>query len=279
MGYRERKAKFDGGEMTLVDIVGLGLASALGIVAATFLDLTQAAEASSLFALNKWFSMFTVLIGLGQLPLYGVILVLMVVGAFAIVFFQPVTLRGAFVQGFGLLAILTTIAPSDLGRSLPGLPQDSPAPEPSVVNEVGYSPRSGLAQQAALTLEPDQPGYTLRMRIELPNGLPDGKSASELIASGDLRGKLYDEGAQQAYNLFLNSGADIDVGDTYIAIATRIPGEAPQAKFVARLEVKGYRIVESRFDANAGRNPQWQIRMQPSRTPLLFQRLRRPYWF
>lgn len=278
MGYRERKARFESGGMTVGDVIGLGIASAVGIVAAAFLDLTQAAEASSLFVINKWVSAFTTLIGVGNLPLYGVLLLLMAIGGFAIVFFQPVTLRGAFVQGFGLLAVLTTVAPSDLGQSLPGLPSAAPA-------ELSMNSTNPLAQQvsmrtnAAAVINETQPGYTIRMQIELPNGLAKDRSLSSLVDDGSVRGKLYDETTGATYNLFRNSGATVEADGKTIRIATRLPGTAPETSLVARIESKGYRIVESRFAANNGLNQPWVIKMQPSSTPLLIQRLRRPYWF
>lgn len=288
MNYGERKARKPLDDFGALDMFGLGLASAAGIAVATFVDLTQSDDASALFVFNKWLSQFTEVLGIGSLPLYSVILILMAIGGFSILFFQPVTLRGAFVQGFGVLAALMTVSPSDLGVPLPGtldseLPsQDQPLPtgddEGFSEENISFSP--GLATGSFMSVAAVQQGsdgYSIRMKIVFPDGLSE--DITTLVRKGNLRGRLHNEGTGQTYNLFGNAGADLNYGNNTIYITTRLPGTAPTTTLVARIEAVGYKIREERFDAKKGANPIWSIQMDPGGGPLMIQRLNRPYKF
>ncbi|WOI52244.1 hypothetical protein [Parvularcula sp. LCG005] len=277
------------GEYSPLDMMGMGLAAAVGIAAATFFDLTQSDEASTLFVFNKWLARLTEMLGLGNIPLYGVVLILMGIGALSILYFQPVTIRGAFAQGFGVLAAVTTLAPSDLGGALPSPDTEAASLEPLPAGDNSWFEEEGISSRGLVppvyrvpvssvtAVQRDEQGYSIRMKIIFPDGLD--RQPSELIDSGDLRGKLHNEESKQTYNLFRNSGADVMYRDGTMYLSSRIPGDIPRASLVARVEAEGYRIVESRFDASLGVNPVWTIRMAPSSQPLLLQRLRRPYWF
>ncbi|MEM9234435.1 MAG: hypothetical protein AAGA69_09400 [Pseudomonadota bacterium] len=292
MAYGERKARKPLDEFGLADKMGLGLASAGGIAVATFIDLTQSDDASALFIFNKWLTDFTSMIGIGDLPLYSVILILMAIGALSISFFQPVTLRGAFVQGFGLLAAIMTMSPSDLGAPLPGTMDDAneggfiedmplPSGDDSFFEEedVSYNPAQSpaLAVPVIMMQSGSSDGYSVRIKVTFPDGLKE--DITTMVRKGNLRGRLHNEANGRTYNLFLNSGGDADFRNDTLYIATRLPGTAPTTTLVARIEADGYRIKEERFEAKKGANPIWQINMDPGGGPLMIQRLNRPYTF
>lgn len=304
MTYGERKgARKNPGEYGFFDLIGLGIAAAFGIAVATFFDLTQSDEASALFVFNKWLATVTNMFGFGNVPLYGVVLILMGLGAASVLYFQPVTFRGAFAQGFGALAAIMTLAPSDLGGAMPApgggaflegasdLPPaegDDVWPEEGTMEGIslppawrGAAPPSLVPVSAASAnsaAAEKKEGYSIRMKIVFSDDLETGE-LEQMIRNGTLRGKLHNEASKKTYNLFRNTGANFKVRDDTIYLSSRIPGEADTATLVARIEAEGYRIIESRFNASTGVNPVWTIRLQPSNTPLLLQRLNRPYWF
>lgn len=309
MKYGERKGGKPSGEYTFIDLLGLGTAAAGGIAVATFLDLTQSQEASALFLFNDWIASASDTLGLGKVPLYGVVLILMALGGLSTLLLQPVTLRGAFAQGAGLLAFLVTLAPSNIGQTLPspdfelpqgtfaddlgfdellpeggegGAPEEAPTPqgivfEPAMRNGLAVPVTALATQPTRRAADEAEAGYNLRIKVVFTEGL--GESPAEMIRAGRLRGKLHNETTSETYNLFRNSGADLDFRDDTIYIATRIPGDAATTSFVLRVEADGYRIVESRLEASQGVNPIWSVEMQASTTPLFLQRLSRPYWF
>lgn len=294
MAYGERKnLRKQPGEYGFVDMMGLGLASAFGIAVATFFDLTQSDEGSALFVFNKWIATATSMLGLGDIPLYGVVLILMAVGGMSILYFQPVTFRGAFAQGFGVLAAIMTLAPSDLANPAPGpesmdMMEMMPAgdgevwPDEADAEGISYQPAMApvyavpVATSAA-PLAVQELGYSLRIKITFSDGL--GNSYTDMIRNGSLRGRLHNETTNDSYNLFRNSSAGLMYRDDSFYISTRIPGDDPTATLVTRIEAEGYRIIESRFEAKQGVNPVWNIVMTPSGTPLFLQRLRKPYTF
>lgn len=293
MAYGERKARKPLEDFGVLDKFGLGLASAGGIAVATFIDLTQSDEGSALFVFNKWLVQVTGMLGLPGLPLYSVVLILMAIGGLSVLFLQPVTLKGAFAQGFGVLAAIMTIAPSDLGAPLPGTLDDlqdlpvfedlPPAGDGSATLDSGisYTPTSAaeLLTPVAMvqTSTAVEGGYSVRIKITFENGLRD--DVRNMIAKGRLRGRLYNEATGVAYNLFRSSGGDVDFRGNTLYLSTRLPGEAPTTTLVARLEAEGYCIKEERFDAKKGANPIWEIAMDPGCGPLMLQRLNRPYKF
>ncbi|ADM08236.1 hypothetical protein PB2503_00777 [Parvularcula bermudensis HTCC2503] len=301
MAYGDRKThRLDGG-YGVFDKFGFGIAAALGIAVATFIDMTQSNEASALFLFGEWVTRISNAVGLGPIPLYVVVLLLMLIGALSIFYFQPITFRGAFAQGFGALAAIMTIAPSDMGAPLPGLTGALPTSNfiddlpPAgdggniATDEISFRPYGG-ARLVPLTFSQTQStttdaetnrarAYELRIKVVLPNGI--SKDISKMAIQGGLRGRLNVEGTRTTYNLFRNSGAEVDYRDNAMYFSTSLPGVPGRdtLSLAARIEIEGYQITEERFEAQRGANPVWEIQMQPSRTPLYIQRLRTPYRF
>ncbi|MEM9422395.1 MAG: hypothetical protein AAF986_07820 [Pseudomonadota bacterium] len=290
MAYGDRRGtRKDPSEYGAVDMMGLGIASALGIAVATFFDLTTSEDTSALLLFNRWLATATEALGLGNIPLYGVVLILMSIGAISILYLQPVTMRGAFAQGFGVLAAITTLAPADLGGAMPGPVSGESAPFDSVpdgdmdwtdpvVFDGMQAPvyRVPVASGAGVMAQ-QRPGYSLRIQITFTDG--NEEDISQMIRQRQLTGRMHDETTKLSYNLFRNSGANLVVRGNQVRLVSRIPGDAPTTSLVTRIEANGYRIVESRFEASQGANPVWSIRLAKSRTPLVLQRLQRPYWF
>ena len=267
MAYGDRNMRREPGGFGAVDLMGMGLAAAFGIAAAIVFDLTQHDEGSALFVINKWVANVTEMVGIGAIPLYGVVLLLMGLGAFSILYFQPVTMRGAFAQGFGALAALATVAPSDLGTALPSGDAALPAATaPTVIEPVAFA-----AARAAKA-----EGYAVRIRVNFPDGLDDIET---MIRKGSLRGKLHDEAGGRTYNLFRSGGGDLDFEDGTLLIATRLPGAADTATLWARIEAEGYAIQVENYLARQGANPVWTINMRPSNRPLFLQRMGQSYTF
>ncbi|MGE4035436.1 MAG: hypothetical protein AB7F91_14725, partial [Parvularculaceae bacterium] len=105
MAYGAKRGIKSPGEFGIMDIAGMGLAGAAGIVAALVTDYQQKGEASSLYTINQWAATLGEILGLGQVPLWMVVLGLIAAGGLSIFYFQPITRQGAFAQGFGLLAV------------------------------------------------------------------------------------------------------------------------------------------------------------------------------
>lgn len=279
MSYGDRNMRKMPGEFGPVDMMGLGLSAAAGIVAAIVFDLTQHDEGSALFLINKWVARVTEMVGMGAIPLYGVVLMLMGIGAMSILYFQPVSMKGAFAQGFGALAALTTIAPSDLGTALPGgFEEPLPAPFESAPFEDGAAAiPASFAVPAAAAATAVQDGYGVRMRIVFPEGLPD--DIEQMVDDGTLRGRLHNEETRKTYNLFLSGGGELSYEDGSLRVATRLPGGAAQATLVARIEAAGYEIRTESVAVAQGPNPVWTIEMTPSGQPLFLQRMGNSYKF
>lgn len=294
MAYGERKGvRKEPGDFSFVDMFGLGVASAFGIVVATFFDLTQSDEASALFVFNKWLGSATSVLGLADVPLFGVVLILMAIGGLSILFFQPVTMRGAFLQGFGALAAMMTVVPAELGTPAPGvaeggemmdLPEGAdPWGDEAVLEEISFrdgsatAPRSVAAASSSTIsmLAAQSQGYSCRIKIVFPDGLKE--PVNDMIRKGSLRGRLHNSTSNATYNLFRNTGANMSTRGNTIYLATLIPGDTPSATLLTRIEADGYRIENSEFQASQGVNPVWTIRMTKSSTPLVLQQLRQPY--
>ena len=273
MTYGERNMRKLPGEFGVVDMFGLGLSAAAGIIAAIVFDLTQHQDASALYLVNKWVARLTETVGLGAIPLYGVVLILMGIGALSILYFQPVTMRGAFAQGFGALAALTTVAPSDLGTALPG-PGGEPLP---AATEDWPGAEAIPASYVAAAAAQAQQGYSVRMRVVFPDGL--GRDIEQMVDAGALRGRIYDEASGRTYNLFLSGGGELDYAGGTLRIATQLPGEAPTARLTARIEADGYAIRTESVEVAQGANPVWTIEMEPSKRSLFLQRMGQSYGF
>jgi hypothetical protein len=261
-----------------LSIFGVSLASAFGIGTAVVVDLLQQREASALFVLNRVMMDLTSLLGLGALPLYGVMLVLMTVGGLSIFFLQPQTMRGAFVQGFGLLATVLTIAPSDLGA-----PLDAPSSQPAMLNNAGLAPVGGGGERlvrASAAQRSDQAAstsYQLRLQIEFPEGLPS--DLETMLRRRKLTGKLFNPETGVRYDLFRNSGAELSFENDILRIRTDVRGADGSADLKLLVEADGYKILEDEFAAQSGPNRIWSVTMEPSNMPLVVQRLRHSYSF
>ena len=275
MTYGERNMRKLPGEFGAVDLLGLGLSAAAGIIAAIVFDLTQHQDSSALFLINKWVARLTETVGFGAIPLYGVVLILMAIGAASILYFQPVTMKGAFAQGFGALAALTTIAPSDLGTALPG-PADEPLPAIEAPAEAQVVPARYASVAAAAAVQAAD-GYAVRLQVVFPDGLP--KDIETMVDSGALRGRLHNEATGRTYNLFLSGGGELDYEDGTLRVATRLPGQAETATLVARIEAAGYAIRTESVSVRRGANPVWTITMEPSGRPMFLQRMNNSYKF
>jgi predicted outer membrane lipoprotein len=293
MAYGERRLRKEVGDFGPGDLMGMGLAAAFGIVAAIVFDLTQHGESSALFVMNKWVANLTTMVGLGSIPLYGIVLLLMGLGAASILYFQPVTMRGAFAQGFGALAALTTIAPSELGSALPEYGEPLPAafdslPPPAasemelmepaapaqgdLVQPIAYIGAAAAAQTDALAN-----GYDIRLRVRFPEGLEE--DVATLVRKGKLRGRLRNDTTGDTYNLFRAGGADVEYADDSLYFATRLPGGEDRAALRLRIEAEGYAIRVESNEVSLGPNPVWTVTMEPSDTPLFLQRMQRSYDF
>jgi hypothetical protein len=271
MAYADNKRNAASKDFGPLAVAGLALASALGIGSAVVVEMLQAQDTSSLYMVNRLLLQVTSLFGIEALPLSTVMLLLMGIGAASIVVTEPTTLRGAYAQGFTVLAALVTVTPPDWG-----VPAGGPAEGPSMRMEQSVRERfepaslnSAAAQQAE--------DYQLRIQIEFPEGLSG--SISEMLRRKKLVGKLYNPETGVRYDLFRNSGAEMDFTDGTLRLITSVGAASDQGELWILVEAEGYKITEERFLARSGANPIWNVSMQPSRRPLVVQRLTHPYRF
>ena len=302
MAYGENKAVAYEREIGFFGILGYGIAAAVGIGAAVIVDLLQQREGSALFVINKQVLFVTNLLGVDSIPLYGVMLLVMLVGAASVLYFQPVTSRGAFTQGFGVLAALVTLSPSFIGEPLPSsedmtgamppMEFDAPmetedAPEaseeaslaPSLVVPASLHPASASASASAAAAAAVQGRTEYRLRIEI--NFPDGLRSDfqSMVRRGRLSGKLWNPETGTVYNLFRSSGARMGYDDDALRIETTVGGVDGSADLWILVEADGYAIKEQQFSARAGANRIWTVNMEPSNTPLFLQRLNHSYRF
>ena len=299
--YGQKAANFG-----LKDYAGLGIAGSFGIISAIMADMRQADDASALFVINKWVASGTQLLGVDyNLPLYGVVLGLMGVGAASVFYFQPVTMRGAYAQGFGILAALMTLMPSDLGvpldapdgyNDLEELPDVHTRLDGQANTDLVYAGGSSLGMGFTDMLQPAvyqpaqaQPkqsqraaattGYTVELVIKFPNGLK--REMNTMMRAGTLRGRLHNPATKKTYNIFRSSGAVMHVhdGNSEIHISTTVPGSKENTVLWVRLEAADYAIAVESFEAELGDNGAWAVDMKPSKVPLFVQRFGKSYWF
>lgn len=267
-----------------VQVTGFGIAAAMGIGSAVIIDLVQQQEASALYVINRWILEVTSLLGIQAIPLYGVMLILMGIGAATVIFSQPLNMRTAFAQGFGALAILVTIAPSDLGA-----PLDAPAETTQMqtddnfdlmFEETSLRPDLGdgvIMVPVTMQRSAAEEAYQLRIQVKFPEGLP--MDFQKMLRNNRLVGKLYNSETNTKYNIFRNSGAEMSYRDNTLRIVTQVSATTPEAELWLLIEAQGYRIQEESFVAQRGANPIWNVEMQESSTPLLMQRLAHSYRF
>ncbi|MCQ8185466.1 hypothetical protein [Parvularcula maris] len=259
-----------------LSVMGFGTASALGIATAVVVDLLQAREASALYMMNRWLLEVTGMMGVEALPLSAVMGILMAIGAGSIFVTEPISMRGAYVQGFGALAVLMTMAPSDLGAPLQA-PDYGPSMQSNPSLREQFEPASLTQFRSTKVAAQEVGSYDLRIQVEFSNGLEG--SLQEMLRRKKLVGKLYNKSTGIKYDLFRNSGAEMDYDDGTLRIVTSMDASAQKAELWLLIEAEGYRITEERFIASVGPNPIWNVQMQTSRQPLIVQRLRHAYRF
>lgn len=298
------------GQFTGGDIAGLALAGATGIISALVADYSAKADTAAIFTLNRWVNGACELLGLGQAAVepWVVILMLIVIGAGSIFYFQPITRQGAYAQGFGLLAVIMTMTPANLADALEGatglqgLEQlepisadtaslreaslvqgtDENAKIASIASSQGSTsnrPTATDAQEARVVQVQQKRSayYTLELTIQFQGGVQE--EIEELIDSGRLRGRLHNKETGQTFDIFRSAGGDIIVEDDTVIIRAGVPARSQQSRLYVRLEANGYAIAEESAVAEIGDLLEWNVVLRESSVPIALQRLRKPYWF
>jgi len=283
MVYGSKRGIKTPGEYGVMDISGLGLAGAAGIVAALVTDYQQKGEASSLYTINQWVAALGDILGFSQIPLYMVVLGLISVGALSIFYFQPITRQGAFAQGFGLLAVLMTTVPADLvgglqptGPMLPDL--ESVAMREASLGD-GVVTAAFQAEDARIVEVQDSQAarYVVEIDIVFPGGVPS--NIDELIRRGACRGRLHNADTKETFNLFRSAGGNVIVRGDSLVVRAGVPARSREATLWVRVEVEGFAIEEQSAKAALDQSLNWTVNMQRSNTPLFLQRLSKSYWF
>lgn len=290
MPYGVRRGIKSPGEYTFADLVGLGVASAAGILAALATDFSQKGENSALYKINEWVVTAGRGVGVGDVPLWGVAAGLIVFGAVSIFYFQPLTRIGAFARGFGLLAAAMTATPTDLVSGIQGASHLLQPLQPAVaVEEAGFNPEGaaenpirrdvGAGETRVFAVQDVRPGatYVVNLLIRFPNGAP--KDIGDLVRRDQLRGRLHNEGTKETFNLFQTAGGTIETRGDALVIRAGVPAKTREATLWVRIEAEGYAIEIQSAQAGLDRPLDWTIVMRPSKTPLALQRLGKSYWF
>ena len=283
MVYGSKRGIKTPGEYGVMDIAGLGLAGAAGIVAALVTDYQQKGEASSLYTINQWVAALGDILGFSQIPLYMVVLGLIAAGALSIFYFQPITRQGAFAQGFGLLAVLMTAVPADLAGGLqptgPMLPDlESVAMREASLGD-GIVTAAYQAEEARVIEVQDSEAarYVVEIAIVFPGGVPS--NIDELIRRGACRGRLHNADTKETFNLFRSAGGNVIVRGDSLVVRAGVPARSREATLWVRIEVEGFAIEEQSAKAALDQSLNWTVNMQRSNTPLFLQRLSKSYWF
>lgn len=284
MAYGSKRGIKTPGEYGIMDIAGLGLAGAAGIVAALVTDYQQKGESSSLYTINQWAAALGDILGFGNLPLWTVVIALIAAGALSVFYFQPITRQGAFAQGFGLLAVLMTAVPADLAGGLqptgPVLPDLQPvAMNRQAVLSDGIVLASLQAEEAQIVQAQDSQSarYVVELNIVFPGGVPSDIDA--MIRRGAVRGRLHNADTDETFNLFRTAGGNLVVRGDSLIIRAGVPARSTEATLWVRIEAEGYAIEEQSAKATLDSGLQWTINMRTSTMPLFIQRLSKSYWF
>jgi hypothetical protein len=284
MAYGAKRGIKSPGEYGLMDIAGLGLAGAAGIVAALVTDYQQKGEASSLYTVNQWVAAVGDILGFGNIPLWMVVLGLIAAGAGSIFYFQPITRQGAFAQGFGLLAVLMTAVPADLAGGLEPTGAILPDLEPVAMNREatlgeGIVTAAFQAEEARVieVQERQAARYVVEIYVEFQGGVPDDLDA--MIRRGALRGRLHNADTGETYNLFRTAGGNLIVRGDSLVIRAGVPARSTEATLWVRIECEGFSIEEQSAKATLDSPLNWSVNMRQSNTPLFLQRLQKSYWF
>jgi len=284
MAYGAKRGIKSPGEYGLMDIAGLGLAGAAGIVAALVTDYQQKGEASSLYTINQWVAAVGDILGFGNIPLWMVVLGLIGAGAGSIFYFQPITRQGAFAQGFGLLAVLMTAVPADLAGGLEPTGAVLPDLEPVAMNREatlgeGIVTAAFQAEEARVieVQERQAARYVVEINVEFQGGVPEDIDA--MIRRGALRGRLHNADTGETYNLFRTAGGNLIVRGDSLVIRAGVPARSTEATLWVRIECEGFAIEEQSAKAALDSPLNWSVNMRQSKTPLFLQRLQKSYWF
>lgn len=284
MAYGSKRGIKAPGEYGFMDMAGLGLAGAAGIVAALVTDYQQKGEASSLYTINQWAATLGQILGFGPVPLWSVAITLIAAGALSIFYFQPITRQGAFAQGFGLLAVIMTAVPADLAGGIqptgPMLPDLDPA---SLNREAALADGIVVASYqvgdgAVVEVQDAQVArYVVELNIVFPGGVP--KDVDTMIRRGALRGRLHNADTKETFNLFRSAGGDLMVRGDSLVIRAGVPARSTEATLWVRIECDGYSIEEQSAKATIDNALNWTVDMRTSSVPLFIQRLTKSYWF
>ena len=273
------------GEFGFMDMSGLALSGAVGIIAAIIADYQQKGEAAALFKINEWVVQFGSLLGFTEIPLWMVVAGLTTIGAGSVFYFQPITRQGAFAQGFGLLAVLLTMTPPNLASGIEGVNDNLPGLAPAVSREAALEPRvitasyrQGDARLHLAQNVEEGAKYDVHLRVVFPEGIRG--DISTMIRRGTIRGRLHNENTDETFNLFrATEGATIRREGDALLFHAGVPARANAARLWVRIECSGYLIEEQSATATLGEPLEWTVEMQPSDTPLFMQRLGKSYWF
>lgn len=287
MAYGEKRGFKAPGEFKIADMSGLVLAAAAGIVAALVTDFQQQGEASALFTINQWAVALGGFLGFTDIPLWMVVVGLTAIGAGSVFYFQPITRQGAFVQGFGLLAVLVTAAPGNFAPGIESINDNLAAVEPAASGEsvgtprlitASFSPPNILQAQAAPVQDvQDAAKYDLHLTVTFAGGIPD--DIAEMIRRGAIRGRLHNEDTKETWSLFRSTGGSIARQGDRLVIEAGVPAQTQSARLWVRIEAPGYVIEEQSASAVIGAPLDWRIELKASNTPLMVQRLGKTYWF
>jgi len=295
MAYGVKRGVKAPGEFGISDIAGLALAGSAGIVSALVTDYQQKGEASALYTLNQWADSFASLFGFNFVPLWGVVIGLIAVGAGSVFYFQPITRQGAFAQGFGLLAVMMTAIPADLAGGLEAtfdelqeFDQLEELPIKGVqakLDNLGTRTSNGVqstsyTQGDARIVDVQSrrvSRYSVQINVVFPEGVPD--NIQQMIRTGAVRGRLHNAETGSTYNLFRTGGGTLDIRGNSIVIRASIPARSDEAKLWIRIECNSHKIEEQSATAKLGTPLNWTVNLEKSSTPMFLQRLQKSYWF
>ncbi len=284
MAYGAKRGIKTPGDYGFMDITGLGLAGAAGIVAALVTDYRQKGEASSLYTVNQWVAALGELAGFTNIPLWMVVLGLIAGGALSVFYFQPITRQGAFAQGFGLLAVLMTAVPADLAGALQSAGTGATDLQPVAMNREariadGVVDASFAADAGPLVNVQDEQAarYVVEIDVAFADGVPDDIEA--MIRRGALRGRLHNADTKETFNVFRTAGGDVLARGNSLIIRAGVPARSTEATLWVRIECEGFAIEEQSAKASLDGALNWTVTMRRSSTPLFIQRLSKSYWF
>ncbi len=289
MAYGEKRGFRAPGEFKTADMFGLILASAAGIIAALVTDFQQQGEASAHFTINQWAVALGGMLGFTDIPLWMVVVGLTALGAGSVFYFQPVTRQGAFAQGFGLLAVLVTVAPGDFAGGIESIDGSLAGAETTSVREASLTPRFITASfsparmlwpQAEITPVHNVQSaskYDLHLVVNFTEGIPE--DIETMIRRGTIRGRLHNEETKETWNLFRSAGGTIRLQGDKLLIDAGVPASGDTARLWVRIECAGYAIEEQSAIATIGQSLEWTVDLNASTVPLMVQRLGKSYWY